>query len=83
MLLLQEYRAALALALPEEEEEVEEGAGAQLSFLALLVQKHLLYWYKSTPYQRWASRSSGLRSSAAASLKVLNLLALLVQKYRY
>ena len=41
-----------------------------LRLLALLVQKYLIYWYKS-------------KASEALEEQVLSLLALLVQKYKY
>ncbi len=60
----------------------DEDGGARgkkvLDLLALLVQKYLLYWYKST-----IKATSGDEDGGARGKEVLNLLALLVQKYKY
>jgi uncharacterized membrane protein YsdA (DUF1294 family) len=47
-----------------------------LSLLALLVQKHLLYWYKGTCRE---AKGGVLRDPE----QVLLVVALLVQKYKY
>jgi hypothetical protein len=55
------------------------GTDKVLTFLALLVQKYLLFYYKST---NTACRTTLLRrTSTWAPRQVLTLLALLAQKY--
>ena len=62
------------------DDEDEDEDAEVLSLFTLLVQKHLLYWYKKGPADGRTLLAAPLNSKVACSLTGTKVLALLVQK---